>query len=276
MTIDDIRIKKHKSEKITMLTAYDYPTALFLDQAGIDIALVGDSLANVVLGLDSTKEVGMTEMLHHTGAVARAVKNALVVGDMPYCAYQPCLSGRQAHPQAAVDNARQFIAAGCHAVKLEWFEDCARTAKHIIEDGIAVMGHVGLTPQTATEMKVQGKDAAAAKIILEEAKKFEAIGCFSIVLECIPLELAQVITQQLKIPTIGIGAGPHCDGQVLVSHDLLGLSPRYQPKFTKKYTDLGPLMIEAFKRYKQDVQSGKFPDNAHSFHMPVDEMKKLK
>ena len=268
MNVDDICAKKRRGGKITALTVYDYPTALFLDQAGIDIALVGDSLANVVLGLDSTKEVGMTEMLHHARAVARAVKNALVVGDMPYCAYQ-------AHSQAAVDNARQFIASGCKAVKLEWFGDCAQTAKHIIEDGIAVMGHVGLTPQTATEMKVQGKDAAAARVILEEAKKLEAIGCFSIVLECVPLELAQIITRQLKIPTIGIGAGAHCDGQVLVSHDLLGLSPRHQPKFTKKYTDLGPLMVEAFKRYKQDVQSGKFPDDAHSFHMPVDEIKKL-
>ncbi len=259
MTIADILAKKRKGEKISMLTAYDYPTALYLDQAGIDIALVGDSLANVVLGLDSTKDLGMAEMLHHAGAVARAVKHALVIGDMPFCAYQM-------HPQAAVDNACQFIEVGCKAVKIEWFDDCIATAKRIIDTGIPVMGHVGLTPQTATEMKVQGKDAASAKVILEQAKELEAIGCFSIVLECIPLELARSITQQLKIPTIGIGAGVHCDGQVLVSHDLLGLSPRYQPKFTKKYIDLGPLMIEAFKKYKNDVASGAFPDDAHSFH----------
>lgn len=259
MTIQNVIDKKSRGEKITVLTAYDYPTAQMVDQAGIDIVLVGDSLANVVLGLDSTRDIGMGEMLHHAGAVARAVKNALVIGDMPYCAYQP-------HPQAAVDNARQFIAIGCKAVKVEWFEDCIETTRQIIEDGIAVMGHVGLTPQTAAEMKVQGKDAASAKRILEQAKKFEEAGCFSIVLECIPLELARTITAALRIPTIGIGAGPHCDGQVLVSHDLLGLATRYQPKFTKKYVDLGPLMLKAFEQYKDDVTSGKFPDDAHSFH----------
>ncbi|MBI4309848.1 MAG: 3-methyl-2-oxobutanoate hydroxymethyltransferase [Candidatus Omnitrophica bacterium] len=266
--IQAVLAKKASGEKITMLTAYDYPTALLLDQAGIDIVLVGDSLANVVLGLESTKEVGMVEMLHHAGAVARAVKNAMVVGDMPYCAYQP-------HPQAAVDNARQFIGAGCCAIKLEWFDGCAQTAKQIIDAGIPVMGHVGLTPQTAAQMKVQGKDAAAAKVILEEAKKLEAIGCFSIVLECIPMELAHLITLQLKIPTIGIGAGPYCDGQVLVSYDVLGLAARYSPKFSKKYVDLQPLMLEAFKQYKNEVTLGHFPDDGHSFHMPQDELKKL-
>ena len=259
MTIAEITAKKLRGEKLTVLTAYDYPMAVFLDQAGIDIILVGDSLANVVLGLESTKEVGMTEMLHHAGAVARATKNALVIGDMPYAAYQT-------HPQAAVDNARQFIQVGCKAVKIEWFESCVQVARQIIEAGIPVMGHVGLTPQTATEMKVQGRDPVSAKAILEEAQKLEQVGCFSVVLECIPMELAQTITQELKIPTIGIGAGPHCDGQVLVSHDLLGLVTRYAPKFTKKYVDLGPLMVEAFKQYKEDVQSGRFPDDAHSFH----------
>jgi 3-methyl-2-oxobutanoate hydroxymethyltransferase len=259
MTIQDIQRKKERGEKIVMLTAYDYPTAVFLDQAGIDIALVGDSLANVVLGLDSTKEIGMGEMLHHATAVVRGAKNALVIGDMPYCSYQP-------HPQAAVDNARQFMSAGCHAVKIEWFEDCLKVSKQIIEAGIPVMGHVGLTPQTATEMKVQGKDDASAKIIIDQALKLQEVGCFSIVLECIPLQLAKTITKQLKIPTIGIGAGPHCDGQVLVSHDLLGLSPRYQPKFSKKYIDLAPLMVQAFKQYKDAVQRGNFPDDGHSFH----------
>ncbi len=267
MTITEVTAKKSRGEKITVLTAYDYPMAVFLDRAGIDILLVGDSLANVVLGLESTKEVGMTEMLHHTGAVARATQNALVVGDMPYCAYQ-------SHPQAAADNARQFIAAGCKAVKIEWFESCLQVAKNIIEAGIPVMGHVGLTPQTAPAMKVQGKDEASAKAILEQAKKLEAIGCFSIVLECIPMELAQIITRELKIPTIGIGAGPHCDGQVLVSHDLLGLVTRHSPKFTKKYIDLGPLIVEAFKQYKDDVQNGRFPDSAHSFHMPPGEIER--
>jgi len=268
MTVEGILEKKRRSEKITVLTAYDYPTAGFLDEAGIDIILVGDSLANVVLGLESTKDVGMTEMLHHAAAVVRAVKNALVVGDMPYSAYQP-------HAQAALDNARQFMDLGCKAVKLEWFEDCAQTARQIIEAGIPVMGHVGLTPQTAGEMKVQGKDAASAKVILEEVKKLEEVGCFSIVLECIPMELARLITGRLKVPTIGIGAGPHCDGQVLVTHDLLGLFDRYQPKFSKKYADLSSIIKAAAKAYKQDVLEGKFPDDAHSFHMPPDELKKL-
>jgi len=261
-TIKDIQSQKSKT-RITMLTAYDYPIASFLDEAGIDIILVGDSLANVVLGLESTTEVGMKEMLHHTRAVVRAVKNALIVGDMPFEAYQ-------LNPRAAVDNARQFIEAGAHAVKLEWFEDCAEVAAAIVKAGIPVMGHVGLTPQTAEKlggMKVQGKDAASAKSIIANAKAIEEAGCFSVVLECIPKEVAEVITKQLTIPTIGIGAGPHCDGQVLVVHDLLGLFTRYMPKFSKKYVDLGPQIIEAVKQYKQEVMSGQFPDAAHSFHL---------
>jgi len=254
-----------------MLTAYDFPMASFLDEAGIDIILVGDSLANVVLGLESTTQVGMKEMLHHTRAVVRAVKNALVVGDMPFDSYQ-------LNPRAAVDNAKQFIEEGCQAVKLEWFEDCPKVASAIAKAGIPVMGHVGLTPQTAQKlggMKVQGKDAVSAKAIIENALTMQESGCFAVVLECIPQEVAQIITSQLKIPTIGIGAGPHCDGQVLVIHDLLGLFTRYQPKFTKKYADLGPQILEAVKQYKKEVISGHFPDNAHSFHLDQDELKKL-
>ena len=254
-----------------MLTAYDYPTASYLDEAGIDIILVGDSLANVVLGLESTTQVGMNEMLHHTRAVVRAVKNALVVSDMPFDSYQ-------LDPQAAVDNARKFIEEGCQAVKLEWFEDCPKVASAIVKAGIAVMGHVGLTPQTAQKiggMKVQGKDAVSAKAIIENAKLMQDSGCFSVVLECVPQEVAQVITKQLRIPTIGIGAGPYCDGQVLVVHDVLGLVSRYQPKFSKKYADLGPQILQAVKQYKQEVISGQFPDDAHSFHLSQDEIKKL-
>ncbi|MDE2028699.1 MAG: 3-methyl-2-oxobutanoate hydroxymethyltransferase [Candidatus Omnitrophica bacterium] len=261
-TTQDITAQKVKGPRITVLTAYDYPMASFLDEAGIDIILVGDSLANVVLGLKSTTEVGMKEMLHHARAVVRAVKNALVVGDMPFEAYQ-------VNPGAAVDNARQFIEAGAQAVKIEWFEDCPKVVSSLVRAGIPVMGHVGLTPQTAESlggMKVQGRDAASAKAIMEAAKIFEELGAFSVVLECIPLEVAREITAQLKIPTIGIGAGPHCDGQVLVIHDLLGLFSRYQPKFSKKYADLGPQILEAVKQYKDDVISGRFPDDAHSFH----------
>ena len=270
-TVEEIIAQKLQKERITMLTAYDYPTASFLDEAGIDIILVGDSLANVVLGLESTTEVGMKEMLHHTKAVVRAVKNTLVVGDMPFDSYQSNL-------RVSVDNARQFIEAGCQAVKLEWFEDCPLVASAIVRAGIAVMGHVGLTPQTAHKqggMKLQGKDAASARAIIQNAKKMEEAGCFSVVLECIPQEVAAMITGQLKIPTIGIGAGPHCDGQVLVIHDLLGLFRRYQPKFSKKYVDLGPQILQAVKQYKEEVTSGQFPDDAHSFHLPQDEIKKL-
>ncbi len=251
-----------------MLTAYDYPFGSLADEAGVDIVLVGDSLANVVLGLSSTKEVGMKEMLPHTRAVVRAVKNALVVADMPFEAYQINTKG-------AVDNARQFMEAGCHAVKLEWFDCCAQVTQQIVKAGIPVMGHVGLTPQTATQMKVQGKDAASARQIMNEAKILQQQGCFSIVLECIPQEVASLITQQLEIPTIGIGAGVHCDGQVLVSHDILGLFTRYQPKFSKKYIELAPLIVQAFKQYKKDVETGRFPDDAHSFHMSEQEIKKM-
>ncbi len=270
-TVEQIIAKKSKQERITMLTAYDYPMASFLDEAGIDIILVGDSLANVVLGLESTTEVGMKEMLHHTRAVVRAVKDAVVVGDMPFDSYQ-------LNPSAAVDNARQFIKEGCQAVKLEWFEDCPRVASAIAKAGIAVMGHVGLTPQTAQKqggMKVQGKDASSAQTIINNARVMQDSGCFSVVLECIPQEVAQIITGQLKVPTIGIGAGPHCDGQVLVIHDLLGLFNRYQPKFSKKYLDLGPQILQAVKQYKKEVSSGQFPDDAHSFHLLPDEIKKL-
>jgi 3-methyl-2-oxobutanoate hydroxymethyltransferase len=261
-TIEQLIAQKSKKERIVMLTAYDYPIASFLDEAGIDMILVGDSLANVVLGLESTTEVGMKEMLHHTRAVVRAVKNTLVVGDMPFDSYQ-------LNPSAAVDNARQFIAEGCHAVKLEWFDDCPQVASAIVKAGIAVMGHVGLTPQNVQKiggMKVQGKDAASAQVIIKNAGLLQDAGCFSVVLECIPLEVAQVITRQLKVPTIGIGAGPHCDGQVLVINDLLGLFRRHQPKFSKTYVDFGPQILEAVKRYKTEVISGKFPDDAHSYH----------
>ncbi len=263
-TIQDIIAQKSKGERITMLTAYDYPMASLLEEAGIDIILVGDSLANVVLGLESTAEVGMKEMLHHTRAVVRAVKNTLIVGDMPFGSYQ-------LEPQAAVDNARQFIKEGCHAVKLEWFEHCPQVVSAIVKTGIPVMGHVGLTPQTAPKkggMKVQGRDKTSAQEIIKNAIELQDAGAFSIVLECVPMELAKQITERLKIPTIGIGAGPHCDGQVLVVHDILGLSRRFYPKFSKKYVDLGPQIIQAVKQYKKEVLGGQFPDDEHSFHTP--------
>lgn len=273
LTVSQILEKKKRGEKITMLTAYDYPLAALIDQCGIDMILVGDSLANVVLGLESTREVGMAEMLHHTRAVNRAVRNAMLVGDMPFEAYQE-------HPETAVKNAQRFIEeAGCGAVKLEWFDDCLNVAGQIIRAGIPVMGHVGLTPQTADRLggfKVQGKDADAARRIMDQARALEEKGCFSIVLECIPDKIAAEITKVLKIPTIGIGAGVACDGQVLVTHDMLGLFARFHPKFAKQYVDVNNVIKQGVEQFRREVAGGQFPDDAHSFKMPDEEWTKLK
>ena len=271
ITIKDILSLKNK-RKSTMLTAYDYPLASLIDKAGIDMILVGDSLANVVLGLDSTTKVGMTEMIHHAKAVTRAVKHALVVGDMPYESYQ-------LNPQESVKNARRFIEeAKCDAVKLEWFDRCLEVTENIIKAGIPVMGHIGLTPQTADKLggfKVQGKDAQAAKRLIEQAAALEKLGCFAIVLECVPDKIAELITEKLKIPTIGIGAGINCDGQVLVIHDLLGLFERFTPKFVKKYINLSPLILKAIEEYKEEVVQAKFPTAQHSFSINKEELDKL-
>ena len=254
MIIPDLLKKKQRGERIAMLTAYDHPTARLLDEAGIDILLVGDSVANVVLGLKSTTEVGMDVMLHHAAAVVRGTKKALVVADMPFEAYQ--LPG--ADPVA---QARRFLAIGCHAVKVEWCDRCVDTVRALVTAGIPVMGHIGLTPQTAEQLggfKVQGKDPAAAARILEQARQLELLGCFSVVLECVPDLLAKEITAALKIPAIGIGAGPFCDGQVLVVNDVLGLYGT-PPRFVKQYVDLGALIRQAALEYKEDVQQGRFP-----------------
>lgn len=271
VTIQDIFSSKGK-RRLTMLTAYDYPLASLIDKAGIDMILIGDSVANVVLGLDSTTQVGMTEMIHHAKAVSRAVKHALVIGDMPYESYQ-------INPQESVKNAKRFIdEAKCEAVKLEWFDRCLEVTEKIIKQDIPVMGHIGLTPQTADKLggfKVQGKDAQAAQRLIEEARELEKLGCFSIVLECVPDKIAEIITQKLKIPTIGIGAGIHCDGQVLVTHDLLGLFERFTPKFVKKYINLSPLIEKALEEYKNEVTQGKFPTAEYSFSIKEEELKKL-
>lgn len=278
ITIEDILSLKGK-RKITMLTAYDYPLASLIDRAGIDIILVGDSVANVVLGLDSTTKVGMTEMIHHAKAVTRAVKHALVIGDMPYESYQTKPCGRQVTPQESVKNAKRFIdEAKCEAIKLEWFDRCLEVTEQIIKAGIPVMGHIGLTPQTADKLggfKVQGKDAEQAKRLIEQAQALEKLGCFSLVLECVPDKIAEMITQNLKIPTVGIGAGIHCDGQVLVTHDLLGLFERFTPKFVKKYINLAPLISQAIEEYKKEVIEEKFPTKEHSFTIKEEELKKI-
>jgi 3-methyl-2-oxobutanoate hydroxymethyltransferase len=271
LSSEDIKKLKNK-RKITMLTAYDYPTASLVDRAGVDIILVGDSLANVVLGLDSTTEVGMTEMLHHAKAVTRAVKNSMVLGDMPYSSYQ-------VDPKEAVKNAERFIKeAGCNGIKLEWFKDCLKVTESVSKAGIPVMGHIGLTPQTADQLggfKVQGKDAETAKCLIEEAIKLEEKGCFTLVLECVPDKISEIITKRLSIPTIGIGAGIHCDGQVLVINDMLGLFERYTPKFVKKYINLSPLILKAIEEYKNEVIQEKFPGQEHTFTIKEEELKKI-
>ncbi len=272
MTVSEIITLKH-ARKLTMLTAYDYPLAKLIDNAGIDIILIGDSLANVVLGLESTKDVGMSEMIHHAKAVARAVKHALLIADMPYNAYQT-------NPHEALNNAQRFIKeADCNAVKLEWFDQCIEVSRQIISAGIPVMGHIGLTPQTADKIggfKVQGKSAKDAKRLIEQARSLEQIGCFSILLECVPDKIAEMITLQSKIPVIGIGAGSYCNGQVLVIHDVLGLFDRYKPKFVKQYINLSEIIHNAVCQYKHEVISGTFPDKEHSFTIKDEELDKLR
>lgn len=252
-TVEKIKSMKGK-EKIAMLTGYDYFSAKMEDEAGIDIILIGDSLGMVVLGYDNTLSVTMEDILRHTGAVVRGCKNALIVADMP--------AGSFDTKEDAVLNAESLIKTGADAVKIENKPEIAR---FLVENNIPVMGHVGLTPQTK-ELKVQGKDAEAAKEIMKEAKRCEEAGCFSIVLEAMPRELAKRITESVSIPTIGIGAGPDCDGQVLVSNDMLGLYDKLSPKFVKRYAELGIPMKEAFKNYIKEVKEGKFPEDRHSFH----------
>lgn len=272
MTIKDIMRRKRNGEKITMLTAYDYPLAVLLDRAGVDIVLVGDSLANVVLGLDATKKVDIEIMLHHAKAVRRGVTRALLVGDMPY------LSLHQGAAKAVKDAKRFLKEAGCHAVKVEWFSDCLPLTKKMVAAGIPVMGHVGLTPQTAGRlggMKVQGREAKSARKIIEQAKALETAGCFAVVLECVPDRVAGLITKSLGIPTISCGAGPLCDGQVLVTHDILGLYDRLHPKFVKKYAEIDREILDAVQQYVQDVRERAFPGPEHSFHIPDEEWERI-
>ncbi len=253
-TIAKIKSMKGK-EKITMLTAYDYSTAKAMDETGIDLILVGDSLGMVVLGYENTLSVTMDDMTRHTGAVSRGAKNTLIVGDMPANSYND--------NETALKNAKAFLEAGADNVKIE---NKPEIAKFLVENKIDVMGHIGLTPQTVTDFKVQGKDEKAANKLIALAKECEEAGCYSIVLECVPMELAKKITETISIPTIGIGAGPYCDGQILVSNDILGLYDKLSPKFVKKYAELGKEMKTAFKDYIKDVKEGNFPKDEHSFH----------
>jgi 3-methyl-2-oxobutanoate hydroxymethyltransferase len=261
-----------EDQKITMMTAYDYPTASLVDQAEIDTILVGDSLGMVVLGYESTVPVTMEEMLHHCRAVCRGAKQSFVIGDMPFMSYQVSV-------EKAVENAGRFIKdAGCESVKLEGGSEMAHVVKAIVDAGIPVCAHIGLTPQTATKLsgfKVQGKDAEGARALVNSAKDLEEAGAFMIVLECIPDQVASKITNELNIPTIGIGAGKYCDGQVLVYHDLVGLFERFTPKMVKQYINLAPQIREALIQYRKEVEKGIFPGPEHSFTMKVGEADKM-
>jgi len=260
ITVHDLRTWKAEGKRFAMLTAYDFPTARILDEAGIPVLLVGDSLAENVLGYETTLPVTMEEMLHHTRAVARGARTAMVVADMPFLSYQVSV-------EEGVRNAGRFVKeAGAHAVKLEG-PQLELTAR-LVELGIPVMGHIGLTPQSVHGLggyRVQGRGEEAARRLLDQALAIEKAGAFSIVLEAIPAELAREITARVQVPTIGIGAGPHCDAQVLVLTDVLGLSERV-PKLAKAYADLRGAIAAAARAFAEEVAAGTFPDEAHSYH----------
>ena len=266
------RQKKERGEIITMLTAYDYPTALAMDKAGVDSILVGDSLGMVVLGYENTLPVTMEEMLHHCRAVSRGAKTALLIGDMPFMSYQVSV-------EEATRNAGRFLQhGGMDAVKLEGGRERASAIRSIVSAGIPVMGHLGLTPQSVNQLggfRAQGKTAIAAKRLVEDAIILEGAGCFSIVLESVPARLAELISKKISIPTIGIGAGVGCDGQVLVTHDLLGLFDRFTPKFVKKYANFHDEMQKAFGDFIEDVESKRFPAQEHTVEMDDKEWESL-
>ena len=269
----DLQTMKNEGKKFSMLTAYDYPMALLEDRAGIEVILVGDSLGMTVLGYENTIPVTMDEMIHHTKAVTRGAKYALIIGDMPFMSYNTSV-------RDAIYNAGRFMKEGkADAIKLEGGVSVKEIVRAIVKAGIPVMGHIGLTPQTISMLggfKVQGKDAQAAQKIIDDALELEDAGAFSVLLEAVPAPIARKVTERLKVPTIGIGAGVHCDGQVLVVHDLLGLFDRFTPKFAKRYVNLSEQMIKAFEAYKEEVLKGVFPTDQHSFHIDEKELSKIK
>jgi 3-methyl-2-oxobutanoate hydroxymethyltransferase len=266
LRIDHFQKMKTAREPIPCLTAYDYPTARIADEVGIPLILVGDSLANVVLGYDSTVLVTMEEMLHHVKPVVRGTERALVVADMPFMSYQ-------VSEDDALRNAGRFLQEGdAQAVKLEGGHRSAPTVQRMTDAGIPVMGHIGLTPQSVNQLggyKVQGSGLAAARDLLQDALELEQAGVFAVVLETVPAPLAKVITDRLRVPTIGVGAGPHCDGQILVVHDMLGFGA-FRPRHAKRYAEVGEVMGNAMRSYVQEVQSHAFPDGKHS-HQDLDE-----
>lgn len=271
-TILDFKKAKENNERISMLTAYDYSSAKLIDEAGIDAILIGDSLGMVSLGYEDTLSVTMEDMIHHTKAVARATKNALVVADLPFMSYQTSVYD-------AVYNAGRLIKEGrAHAVKLEGGIEMYDRIEAIVKSSIPVMAHIGLTPQSINALggfKVQGKDEKAAKALIEAAKAVEKAGAFAVVLECVPAKLAEIVTKELNISTIGIGAGAQCDGQVLVYQDMIGMFSGFTPKFVKKYANIGDMMKEAFEEYNKEVKNGSFPSQEHTFKISEDVIEKL-
>lgn len=266
-TIAELRAMKAAGQRISMLTAYDASMAKLMDDCGIDILLVGDSVGNVLLGYDSTVPVTMEEMLHHCKAVRRGAPNGFILGDMPFGSYQVDI------PDAIRNGLRFVKEAGCDGVKLEGGESVCPVVKALTEAGIPVMAHIGLTPQTASQLggyKVQGKTLEEGARLLREAKALEAAGAFSVLMECVPEGLAKVVTEALTVPTIGIGAGLFCDGQVLVVNDMLGMFEKFTPKFVKKYTNLAALIREGITNYNDEVKAKSYPDPDHSFTTEID------
>lgn len=272
MTVSRLLKMKEKGEKITMTTAYDYPTALLVDKAGLDMILVGDSVGMVVLGYENPVPVTVDDIIHHTKAVVKGAKTPLIVADMPFMSYH-------ISPEETKRNAARLIQeGGADAVKLEGGREVAPMVKALVDVGIPVQAHIGLMPQRASvggAFKVQGKDAETAKAILDDALELEDAGAFSVVIEFVTAEAAQLITENLKMPTIGIGAGPYCDGQVLLSHDLLGFYES-QPPFVKLYADLNKSIMDAFTAYRDDVRASSYPGEEHTVHMDRNERKKLR
>lgn len=273
VTVLDVQQAKKEGRKLVMCTAYDYPFGLMADEAGMDMVLVGDSLGMVVMGLEGTVEVTMEHMIHHIKAVVRGCKGPLIVGDMPFMSYNTSV-------REAIQNAGRLMKeGGCEAIKLEGGVDFALTIQAIVKAGIPVQGHIGLTPQTASALggfKMQGRDALAAKRIIEDAKALEDAGVFSMILEAVPAPLGQLVAEAVKVPVIGIGAGPDVDGQVLVTYDMIGLFEKFVPKFVKQYTQIRKTILEALKEYKEDVVAVTFPGPEHSFKMPDEALEQLK
>ncbi len=273
VTILAVQQAKEENRKLTMVTAYDYPFGLLADEAGIDIVLVGDSLGMVVMGLEGTVAVNMEHMIHHIRAVTRGCKNPFIVGDMPFMSYNTSIR------EAIINAGRLLKEGGCESIKLEGGVDFAPTIEAIVKAGIPVQGHIGLTPQTAGALggfKMQGRDAAAAKQIIDDAKALEDAGVFSMILEAVPAPLGKLVAEVVKVPVIGIGAGPDVDGQVLVTHDMIGLFDKFVPKFVKQYTNIRKVILDALNEYKQEVVDVQFPAPEHSFKMPDEALEALK